>query len=111
MEATLVLCTVPSEESAQRIAQALVEEHLAACISIVPGIRSIYRWRDRICDDAELLLLIKTRRSLFPRLLQRIYDLHPYEVPEIQALEVGESAPAFLEWLRISTEGQWDPLA
>lgn len=111
MEAALVLCTVPSEEHAQRIAQTLVEEHLAACISIVPGVRSIYRWRDRLCDDPELLLLIKTRRNLFSRLLQRIYDLHPYEVPEVQALEVGESSPAFLEWLRASTEGKWDPLA
>lgn len=103
MEPTVILCTVPSEESARQIAQTLVEERLAACVSIVPGVRSIYRWQGNICDDPELLLLIKTRRERFARLLRRLQEIHPYEVPEVQALAVTESAPSFLEWLQGAT--------
>ena len=101
---TVVLCTVPTEESAEKIARALVEERLAACVSIVPGIRSIYRWENEICDDPELLLLIKTRRDLFEPLSARLQRLHPYEVPEIVALESGQVSPAFLDWLVGATE-------
>jgi len=103
MEPTVILCTVPSEESARQIAQTLVEERLAACVSIVPGVRSIYRWQGNICDDPELLLLIKTRRERFARLLRRLQEIHPYEVPEVQALGVNESAPSFLAWLQEAT--------
>jgi periplasmic divalent cation tolerance protein len=104
MEASLVLCTVPSEEYAEQIARALVEERLAACVSILPGARSIYRWEGQICDDPELFLLIKTRRALFAPLLERLGELHPYEVPEVQSLAVTESAPPFLAWLQGATE-------
>lgn len=99
MEPVIILCTVPNEESARQIAQTLVEEHLAACVSIVPGLRSIYRWQGHICDDPELLLLIKTRQERFARILRRLQEIHPYEVPEVQALAVSESAPSFREWL------------
>ncbi|MBN1485715.1 MAG: divalent-cation tolerance protein CutA [Chloroflexia bacterium] len=104
MEAIIVLCTVPTEESAQQIAQALVQDHLAACVNILPGIRSIYYWKDKICDDPELLLLIKSRQELFPLLQRRLQSLHPYEVPEILSLPVQEGAPTFLEWLLRATE-------
>jgi periplasmic divalent cation tolerance protein len=103
VEASLILCAVPSEEYAERLAQTLVEERLAACVSILAGARSIYRWEGQICDEPELLLLIKSRRELFPRLLERLGDLHPYEVPEVQALAVSEIAPGFLAWLEGAT--------
>lgn len=104
METVVVLCTVPTEETAKTIAQTLLEERLAACISILPGIRSLYRWEGAICDDAELLLLIKTRRELFSLLSQRLQDIHPYEVPEVISLAVEQGAPAFLDWLWAETE-------
>ena len=104
MQASIVFCTVPNEEQARQIARALVEERLAACVSIVPGLRSIYRWEEGICDDAELLLLIKTRREVFPRLIRRIQELHPYEVPEILSLDVTGASPAYLDWLQGATE-------
>lgn len=100
MEATLIFCTVPTEESAQKIARALVEEHLAACVSILPGLRSVYRWENDICDDPELLLLIKTRRDIFGRLARRLHELHPYEVPEILSLALADASPAFLDWIQ-----------
>lgn len=109
MEASMVLCTVPTEESAYLIAETLVEEHLAACVSIIPGVRSIYRWKSNVCKDPELLLLIKTRRELFSRLVRRLEDLHPYEVPEIQSLAVVESGQAFSDWLAGATEGALPP--
>ncbi len=104
MNMTVILCTVPTEESAEEIARTLVEERLAACVSIIPGLRSIYRWKDEIEDDPELLLLIKTRRELFEPLSAHLQRLHPYEVPEIVALEVNETSPSFLDWLLGTTE-------
>lgn len=103
MEPTVVLCTVPTQEIAWQIAQALVEERLAACVSLVPGLRSIYRWQGRICDDPEVLLLIKTRREKYPLLLRRLQETHPYEVPEVQAVAVVETAPSFRKWLEEAT--------
>jgi len=105
MPATVILCTVPTEEHARQIARTLVEEHLAACVSIVPGLRSIYRWEGNICDDAELLLLIKTRREAFSRLLRRLQELHPYKVPEVIALATAAISPAYLGWLQGATAG------
>ena len=104
MPACVVLCTVPTVEQAGRIAHALVEERLAACVSVVPGLRSIYRWKGDICDDAEQLLLIKTRRDALPALMQRLPALHPYQVPEILALEPAGVLPAYLNWLLEATE-------
>jgi periplasmic divalent cation tolerance protein len=103
MQANVILCTVPTEEHAQQVARTLVEEHLAACVSIVPGLRSIYRWEDGICDDAELLLLIKTRRESFAELLRHLNELHPYAVPEVLALAVADGSPTYLDWLEGAT--------
>jgi periplasmic divalent cation tolerance protein len=95
----LVLSTVPSDEKGAEIARRLVEEKLAACVNIVPGVRSIYRWQEKLCDDAEALCIIKTRASLFPALRKRLVALHPYEVPEILALPVAAGHTAYLEWV------------
>jgi periplasmic divalent cation tolerance protein len=95
--------TAPDAAQAERLARALVEEGLAACVNIVPGVRSIYRWQGKVCDDAEVLCLVKTRPALFERARQRILDLHPYQVPEVLAFAVEDGSPAYLTWLREST--------
>jgi len=97
--------TAPDAVVAERLGRALVEESLAACVNIVPGVRSIYRWQGKICDDAEVLCLVKTRPALFERARQRILELHPYDVPEILAFAVDDGSPPYLAWLRESTGG------
>ena len=99
MAAVIVLSTADSPERAQRIASALVEQRQAACVSIVPGIRSIYRWEGRICDDAELLLVIKTTEEHFEAVRSAIRLLHSYQVPEILALRVQDGDREYLDWL------------
>jgi len=101
----VVLVTVPDQATAITLARALVGEKLAACVSILPGIRSIYTWEGSLCDEGELLCLAKTRRMLFPALRERVISLHPYQVPEIIALPLVEGNPPYLEWLRGETEG------
>jgi periplasmic divalent cation tolerance protein len=95
----VVLVTTGSAENAEALARALVDERLAACVNIVPGIRSIYRWQEKIADDAEWLLLIKTERERFVALEARIRSLHTYEVPEVVALEIAEGSKPYVEWL------------
>lgn len=101
-DALEVHVTAPDAAVAERVARALVEERLAACVNIVPGVRSIYRWQGKLCDDAEVLCLVKTRRALFERVKARIAELHPYEVPEVLAFAVAEGSDAYLAWLRES---------
>jgi periplasmic divalent cation tolerance protein len=95
----VVLVTAGSADDAGRIARALVEERLAACANIVPGVRSIYRWEGRLVDDAEWLLVIKTERTRFAALEARVRALHTYTVPEVIALEIVEGSKPYLEWL------------
>jgi periplasmic divalent cation tolerance protein len=102
-EALEIHVTMPDAERASALAQILVGEGLAACVNVVPGIRSIYRWEGRIQEDDEVLCLIKTRPALFDRVRRRILELHPYEVPEILAFGVDEGSPTYLDWLRDAT--------
>jgi periplasmic divalent cation tolerance protein len=102
-EALEVHVTVPDAAQAAALARTLVEEGLCACVSIVPGVRSIYRFAGKICDEPEVLCLAKTRPALFDRLQRRIIELHPYEVPEILAFAADDGSPAYLDWLREST--------
>jgi periplasmic divalent cation tolerance protein len=95
--------TMPDTEKAAALARALVDEALAACVNIIPGVKSIYRWEGRVQEDDEVLCLIKTRPALFERARARILALHPYEVPEILAFAVDDGSPAYLDWLRKST--------
>jgi periplasmic divalent cation tolerance protein len=101
--ARLVLVTAGSEDQAVRIARTLVEERLAACVNLVAPVRSIYRWRDAVEDEREFLLIVKTRKTLYPRLERRIRELHSYEVPEILALAVDAGHEPYLAWLFEST--------
>ena len=95
----VVLSTCGSEEEAVRIARALVEDQLAACVNIVPQIRSIYRWQGAVEDGTEWLLIIKTKRELFPAVSAKIRTVHSYEVPEAIALPIVDGLPDYLAWI------------
>jgi len=98
-EGIVVLVTAGSAEIAETIGRSLVEERLAACVNLLPGIRSIYRWEGKVAEDAEWLLVVKTRRSRFAALAERVRSLHSYEVPEVIALEIVEGSKPYLDWL------------
>lgn len=100
-----VVCfsTASSEEEAAKIGRALVEEELAACVNVVPGIRSIYRWEGKVEDGPELLLVIKTRRTLVDAVQTRLRALHSYSVPELIAMDVVGGNPDYLAWVAAST--------
>ncbi len=100
--ALIVYVTAANRKEADKIAQALVEEKLAACVSIVPEIYSRYSWKGHMEYDKELLLVIKTDRRKYKRLEKRVLSLHSYEVPEILAIPVLSGNPPFLKWLKDS---------
>ncbi len=95
----VVFMTAPDEDTAARIARALVEERLAACVSIVPKVRSIYRWQSAIHDDAEVLCVVKTVPEKVAPLFDRIRELHPYKVPEGLSLAVESGLPDYVAWI------------
>ena len=95
----IVLITVPGEELAAELSRALVGEGLVACGNIVPGVRSIYRWKGRLEDEPEVLLVLKTVSARVEELLQRVPELHPYEIPEVLVLGVEGGHQPYLDWL------------
>ena len=101
----VVLCTVPSMEVAETLARGLVENALAACVNVVPGIRSFYVWEGKACNDAELLLVIKTVQTRYPALETWLAAAHPYDVPEIVALPIERGSAAYLGWVAEQTRG------
>ena len=106
LEPIIVLATCGSEEEALRIANALVEKHLAACVNLVSPIRSIYRWEGKIWDEKEWLLIIKTQKKRFQELEKKVKSLHSYSVPEIISLSIVEESSSYLNWLVEMTEEQ-----
>jgi periplasmic divalent cation tolerance protein len=98
-KAIVILCTCPDERTAEALARGLVREHLAACVNVLPGIRSIYRWQDSIEEEAEVLLMIKSVSDRLSSLEAWLQTEHPYEVPEIVALPTDQVAAPYLEWL------------
>lgn len=98
-EHVVVLSTVGKDEDADRLARALVERRLAACVNVVPGVRSIYRWQGRVEEDEERLLVIKTRRDRFDALRETLVALHPYELPEAVVIPIETGHAAYLAWL------------
>jgi len=107
-DAIVVLSTCSSEAEAERLARMLVERRLAACVNVVPGVRSFYRWQGAIESAAEWLLVVKSSRDLFAALASALEQAHSYEVPEVLALPVVEGAAKYLNWLASSLEGE-DP--
>lgn len=102
-EFVVVLITAPKEAEAEKIAKALVDERLAACVNIVKDIRSIYRWQANIEDEREVLLIVKTRKGLFSQLSAFVKGLHSYTVPEIIALPVIDGSGDYLKWINDET--------
>ena len=95
----IVFCTIDSAEAARKLARRLVQDRLAACVNIIENVTSVYKWEGRIEEDAELLLVIKTRDSRLQNLMDRIAELHPYDVPEILSWPVRKGSKAYLDWV------------
>jgi periplasmic divalent cation tolerance protein len=99
MDYRLVLTTCPNKDTAEAIAAALVQGRLAACVSILPGARSVYEWKGEVETEEEQLLLIKTRQDKYNELERAILDGHPYELPEIIAVPIEDGLGAYLSWI------------
>ena len=99
MEYCLVLCTCPAGETAQSLAESLVGERLAACVNILPGLVSVFSWQGALESSQEALLLIKTERRAYAALEARLRELHPYELPEIIAVDIERGLPDYLNWI------------
>ena len=103
MTIKLILCTTPDEKTAQLIASTLVEEKLAACVNIIKGIESVYEWQGKVETDAECQLLIKTNTQHVLQALERVSELHPYDVPEWLELNA-EASSAYGQWLQTTLQ-------
>ena len=101
-EVVVVLVTCPTLASARRLANHVITRRLAACVNIVPGVESVFRWKGKTQRCREILLVIKTRRARFASLKQSILARHPYEVPEVIALSVVAGHRPYLQWVRSS---------
>lgn len=101
----VVFCSCPDDAAGERIATALVEGQLAACVNRIPGIVSTYRWQGAIQRDTEVLLVIKTMRERFDALRARIVELHPYELPEVIAVDIAAGSTPYLDWIEAQSRG------
>jgi|SRR6185295_7347607 len=108
MGAIVVVTTVGTEEQAYLIAREIIARRQAACVNIVPGIRSMYRWKGKICKDGELLLVVKTLEQEFEGIAATIRELHSYELPEILSFSASQAEPGFLAWIADSVDKQGD---
>ncbi len=102
----LCLVTIDDLDKAAYIARTLVEKKLTACVNILPQIRSVYWWKGEICDDPERLMIMKTTDRLFEKLQNEIQELHPYEVPEIIAINIDRGLPDYLRWIDETTDSE-----
>ena len=99
----VLLCTAPDSHAAAAIAHKLVDSRCAACVNIAPGLRSIYRWEDKVCDEPEVLMLIKVRRDQAAQVAETIRAEHPYDNPEVIALPLAGGLDAYVGWVREMT--------
>lgn len=106
-EPLIVLMTAGSQEEAEHLATTLVAEMLAACVNIIPGLTSVYRWEGQIQYDQEWLLVAKSQRDVLDRLVQRVQDLHSYDLPEVIALPLAGGSEAYLRWIDAEVHGVW----
>ncbi len=96
----VVMVTAPDEEVAATMARTLVEERLAGCVNIIKGVRSVYSWEGKVEDEPEVIMLIKTKQSLYKSLERRVIDVHPYSVPEVICLDIKDGSEGYLSWLK-----------
>ena len=102
-EYIIVLCTTNSKDSAKQIAKTLISAKLAACVNIVDKFESIYSWKGKIVEDNEVLMVIKTQKTLFEKLEAKIEEIHPYETPEIISFDISEGSKPYLDWISENT--------
>lgn len=102
MDYIIILCTIDNIENARIISKNLVEEKLAACVNIIPNLTSVYTWENKIVEDKEYLMLIKTVKKYFEKIKTRIIELHPYEVCEVISVKIDEGSKPYLDWLKSS---------
>lgn len=103
-EQVIIFCTCPDDDTvAKQIAEQLVSTRLAACVNILPGVQSVYTWQGKVTQDNEKLLIIKTRSELYPKLENKIKEIHPYELPEIIMVTLDKGLPGYLNWINEST--------
>lgn len=102
----LIISSCPNREAAESLAKLLVEEHLAACVSLLPGVSSFYYWEGKLNQDAEVLLLAKTATEQVKPLMDRLAREHPYQVPEIIALATDAVHPPYLQWVLQCTDSR-----
>ncbi len=95
--------TIDNPDLALEIARSLVQQGLVACVNIVPQVKSIYLWKGEICENTELLMIMKTKHGLFSRLSATVKEMHPYEVPEVVAIAITDGLPDYLAWIEEST--------
>lgn len=96
---SIAFITVPDEETAVKIAQTLIEKKLAPCVNLIPALRSIYMWEGKLCDDKELLLIVKTKTTLQEELKSTVESIHPYDVPEVIFIDIQDGLPSYLNWI------------
>ena len=101
----LVLSTCPDAATAERLAGLLVEQRLAACVNIVPGLTSVYRWQGETQQDSEVLLLAKSRADRYPALESALVENHPYELPEVVAVSLNQGLEGYLAWIDRTLDG------
>lgn len=99
----VVLTTAPDQATAETLARTLVDEGLIACATLLPGAVSIYRWKGAVTHEAEIQLLLKTRRTLITAMAERLRALHPYEAPELIVLDVAAASSPYIDWILSST--------
>ena len=99
LEAIVVQSTFPDDQSAEKVAKNLLESNLVACINLIPSVRSLYRWQGEICDETEVLAVIKTTASQFEAVCKLICAQHPYDCPEVIATPIVHGSSSYLEWM------------
>lgn len=104
MPVAVIFSTFPNADKAAEIARMLVDERLAACVNLVPGARSIYRWQGQLCDEVETLAIVKTTTERVDELTARLVSLHPYEVPEVIAVPISAGYAPYLAWIAAETD-------
>jgi periplasmic divalent cation tolerance protein len=99
----IILVTASSEEEAKKVAQSLVDKRLAACVNIIKDVQSVFRWKGKILDEKELLLIVKTRKKLYKNVEEEVKNIHSYEVPEVIAFPIISGSKDYLYWIDSET--------